>query len=88
MEPEGQSATLASKPDLIAVSNDEAVIIDVKTGREQPPWHVVQVMIYLYAVPRALAQYRDVRLAGEVVYPTRTVQVPRGSLHNQFIRDL
>ena len=83
----GQSATLAGKPNLIVVRGKDALIIDVKTGREQP-WHVVQVMIYMYAVPRALPQYRDVRLAGEVVYPTRTVKIPRGGLDIQFIQDL
>ncbi len=83
----GQSATLAGKPDLISVHGGDALIIDVKTGREQP-WQAVQVMIYMHAGPRALPQCRDVRLAGEVVYQNRAVKVPRGCLHNQFIRDL
>ena len=71
----------------MVVHGDDALIVDVKNGREQP-WHAVQVMIYMYAVPRALPQYRAVRLAGEVVYPTHTVQVPRGGLQSQFIQDL
>ena len=45
-------------------------------------------MIYQYAIPRALPQYRNVRMAGEVVYPTRTVKVPTGALPGQFIQDL
>ena len=84
---QGQSATLAGKPDLVIVRNKDALIIDVKTGRQQA-WHVVQVMIYMYALPRALPQYRDARLAGEIIYPTRRFQVPKGSVHNQFIHDL
>ena len=83
----GQSATLAGRPDLMVVRGDDALIIDVKAGREQR-WHVVQVMIYMYALPRALPQYRDARLAEEIVYPTRRVKVPRGSPHTGFIRDL
>ena len=67
-------------------SND-ALIIDVKAGREQPA-HFVQIMIYMYALPRALPQYQHAKLAGEVVYPTRTARVPMGSLHTQFIKDL
>ena len=59
----------------------------VKTGKEQP-WHAVQVMIYQYAIPRALPQYKGMRMAGEVVYPTRTVKVPTGALPGQFIEDL
>ena len=54
----GQSATLAGRPDLMVVHGDGALIVDVKTGRKQP-WHSVQVMIYMYALPRALSQYGD-----------------------------
>ena len=67
----GQSATLAGRPDLIVVRGNDALIIDVKAGREQPA-HVVQIMIYMYALPRALPQYQHGKLAGEIVYPTRT----------------
>ena len=66
---------------------DHARIIDVKHGREQP-WHAVQIMIYQYAIPRALPQYQIARLAGEVVYPTHTVRVPQGALPDQFIHNL
>ena len=83
----GQTATLAGRQDLITVWKDDALITDVKAGREQP-WHKVQIMIYMYALPRALPQYLDSGLRGEIVYPTRTVKVPRGSCHCQFIRDL
>ena len=78
----GQTATLAGKPDLIVVHGDDVLIVDVKTGRQQP-WHAVPVMIYMYALPRALPQYRDVRLADEVVNQDHTVRVPRGGLHTQ-----
>ena len=65
----GKAATLAGRPDLIVDRFDDALIIDVKTGREQA-WHVAQVMIYMYALPKTLPQYRNVRLAGEIAYPT------------------
>ena len=83
----GQTATLAGKPDLMVVRGNDALIIDVKTGKEQP-WHAVQVMIYQYAIPRALPQYQGMRMAGEVVYPSRTVKVPTDALPDQFIEDL
>ena len=69
------------------IDTGHALIVDVKTGREQP-WHAVQVMTYIYALPRALPQYRDANLAGEIVYPTHTVRVPRGCLNTQFTKDL
>ena len=48
---QGTSASLAGKPDIIAANDEEAVIIDVKTGQENPS-HTIQVMIYLYAAPK------------------------------------
>ncbi len=57
--PRGRYATLAGKPDLIAVKSADAVIIDAKTGRPSPH-HAVQVMIYQYTVPLALAQYQGI----------------------------
>ena len=45
-------------------------------------------MIYQYALPLALPQYRNVRVGGEVVYPTHTVRIPRGALLGQFIEEL
>ena len=32
----GKSATLAGRPDLVARRDDEAVIVDAKTGQENP----------------------------------------------------
>ena len=83
----GKSATLAGRPDLIVDRFDDALIIDVKTGREQA-WHAVQVMIYMYALPRALPQYRDIQLAGAVAYPTHTVEVPTIGRDGKFARNL
>ena len=60
----GRSATLAGKPDLITQRDGQAVIVDVKTGQDSPS-HVVQVMIYLYAIPRALEQYQNLKLRGQ-----------------------
>ena len=39
----GSSATLAGKPDLITQRDDDAVIVDVKTGHESAS-HVVQII--------------------------------------------
>ena len=61
---QGKSATLAGKPDLIARREDDVAIVDAKTGHESPS-HAVQLMIYLYAVPRALERYRNAKLRGK-----------------------
>ena len=75
----GRTATLAGQPDLIVDRGNDALIIDVKSGQEQP-WHTVQLMIYQYALPKASDHYSYAKLAGEVVYPNRTARVPRGAL--------
>ena len=63
----GRSATLAGKLDLITQRDSQAVIVDAKTGQDSPS-HVVQVMIYLYAIPRAMEQYQNLKLRGEATY--------------------
>ena len=83
----GKSATLAGRPVLVVVDDRDVTIIVVKTGREQS-WHRVQVMIYQYALPKALSQYRDVRIGGEVIYPSHTVRIAREARPGQFIEGL
>ena len=83
----GRSATLSGKPDLIAHREDDVVIVDAKTGHESPS-HAVQVMIYLYAVPRALERYKNAKLSGQVTYRDHTVRVPAESVDDRFVQNL
>ena len=77
---QGRIAVLAGQPDLIVQSSgDHLLVIDVKTGAERAS-HVAQVMVYMYALPRALVQYKGARIAGEIHYPNRIQRVPRGGL--------
>ena len=80
----GKFATLAGKPDLIAVKGRDAVIIDAKTGRPSPH-HAVQVLTYMYAVPRALPEYSGMELRGHIIYPEGQVQIPASGLDRPFI---
>ena len=83
----GRSATLAGKPDLITQRDGQAVIVDVKTGQDSTS-HVVQVMIYLYAIPRALERYRSLKLRGQATYLDHTVRIPAEAVDDQFIQNL
>ena len=80
----GTSATLGGKPDLIALSGDKGVIYDVKTGQPSASDHV-QVMTYMYAVPRALGQYRNMAFDGVVAYRDYEVTIPASAVNEQFI---
>ena len=84
---QGRSATLAGQPDLITQRDGQAVIVDVKTGQDSAS-HVVQVMIYLYAIPRALERYRTLKLRGQVTYDDHTVRIPAEAVDDQFIQNL
>ena len=83
----GRTATLAGRPDIIAHREDNGVIVDAKTGHESPS-HAVQVMIYLYAVPKALQRYRETKLNGQVTYRDHTVCVPAEAVDEKFIQNL
>ena len=83
----GRSATLVGKPDLITQRDGQAVIVDVKTGEDSPS-HVVQVMIYLYAIPRAQERYRTLKLRGQATYLDHTVRIPAETVDDQFIQNL
>ena len=80
----GKLATLAGKPDLIAIKGNDFVVIDAKTGRPSSH-HDVQVMIYQYAVPRALEEYRGMKFRGHVIYPDGNVQIPVSGIDRKFI---
>ena len=83
----GRNATLAGKPDLIAVKGGDAMIIDAKTGKPSPA-HPAQVRIYMYALPKALEQSRGVEFRGHVVYPHSQVGIPASAVDGKFVQNL
>ena len=83
----GKTATLGGKPDLIARKGDTGTIIDVKTGKPIPS-HGVQVMLYMYAVPRALGQYRGVVFDGKIAYGDHEVDIPAAAVDETFIQNV
>ena len=83
----GNAATLAGKPDLIAVRDKEAVVIDAKTGKPQPS-HSAQVMIYQYAVPKGLEMYRELEFRRQLAYTDHVVEIPPEAVDQGFVRSL
>ena len=45
-------------------------------------------MIYMYALPKALPEYKNSRIAGEIVYRDRADRVPQGGIDQGFVRNL
>ena len=83
----GNAAVIAGKPDLVAVKDSAAVIIDAKTGRPKAS-DAIQVALYMYALPRALARYRGFQFTGQVAYPDNDVEVPAGAVDQTFVQSL
>ena len=83
----GKSATLGGKPDLVAVRDGHGVVIDVKTGQPSPSHHA-QVMLYMYAVPKAMHQHQYTAFTGVVAYPDHLVEIPADAITPQFVEKL
>jgi len=83
----GNVATLGGKPDLITVSGNSGTIYDAKTGKPSPSHHI-QVMVYMYAVPRALGQYKGVTFDGRVVYVDQEIPIPAAAVSDTFVENL
>ena len=83
----GSSAVLAGKPDLVARRRDQITGIDAKTSRPSPT-HTALVLIYMYALPRALERYEGLRIAGQVAYPDHVVDIPADEVDGRFVENL
>ena len=80
----GKSAVLSGIPDLLAVRDDHAVVMDVKTGQPSPT-HAIQVMIYMYAVSKANIMSSGTSVSGKVLYQNNEVEVPVQAIDKEFI---
>ena len=83
----GTSAALGGKPDIIATHGGCGTIIDIKTGKSSPA-HTAQVMLYMYAVPKVLLQYKGMKLDGKVIYNDREVDIPAAAVNEVFVKNV
>jgi len=83
----GNSASLGGKPDLIATAGNKGLIIDTKTGKHSPSHHI-QVMVYMYAVPRVLHQFKGINFDGRVIYKDKTIEIPGSAIDKKFVENL
>ena len=83
----GSTAKLGGKPDLISLAAEGGTIHDVKTGKPNPS-HQVQVLIYMYAVPRAFQQYKGMQFDGRLIYPDHEEAIPYSAVDDGFIQNL
>jgi len=84
------TATLGGCPDIVAVDNSGALVVDCKTGQPRDS-DLVQVMIYMLALPHAGHPARPSAVRGLVQYRDRAVPVGPERLTPEFraaFRDL
>ena len=80
----GRCATIGGKPDLVAVRGNEGLIIDTKSGQPRDS-HIIQVMLYMYAISKVTNQHEGVTFTGRVTYPDHEVDVPATAVDEAFI---
>ena len=83
----GEAGTLGGQPDLVVRKGDTGTIIDAKTGKDSAS-HIVQVMLYMYAVPKAIGRHRGVVFGGQVAYSDHVVNVPAEAVDDWFVERL
>ncbi|MEC8891168.1 MAG: PD-(D/E)XK nuclease family protein [Chloroflexota bacterium] len=84
---QGRTSMLSGIPDLVAVGDETSIVIDLKTGQPLTS-HVIQVLIYMYALSRTRRELKGLSLEGRVVYPEHEIIVPLDSVDKQFISSL
>ena len=62
----------------------KGLIVDAKTGKPRAS-DIAQVMLYMYAVPRALSRCQDMTFHGKVVYRDHEVDIPARAVDDDFV---
>lgn len=81
----GKAGTLSGKPDVVAVKDMAGWVIDTKTGSPKASDRV-QVMIYMWVLPKTIPAFADVRFDGKVVYKTGYSIIAADEVDAVFIR--
>ena len=55
---------------------------------QQYPSHAAQVMLYMYAVPKALGRHIGTPFTGPVVYPGHSVEIPATAVDTGFVENM
>ena len=76
--------TLAGKPDLIALSENKATVYECKSTTQKDAYQI-QLMIYLYCLPRCFDQYKNIKLDGCLLYyPSTRIEIPQNMIDDRF----
>lgn len=83
----GVSGTLSGKPDVVAVKNRYGWITDTKTGSPKASDRI-QVMLYMWALPKTNPAFKGVIFDGKVVYRTGYNVITADEVDEDFIKQV
>ena len=75
--------TLSGTPDIVAVSGNTSTVYDVKAAQPNAA-HQIQVMLYMYCLPRSDPKYEGMTVDGCVIYAGSRVPIPASVIDEQF----
>ncbi len=83
----GKTGTLSGKADIVAVKGGEFWVIDTKTGSPKLSDRV-QVQIYMWALPKTIPAFKDVKFHGKVIYKSGYSIIPPEEVDTIFVKRL
>jgi len=81
----GKHGTLSGKPDVVAINNKAGLVVDTKTGSPKASDRI-QVMLYMWALPKTNPAFAGVRFDGMVVYKTGYSLITADEVDAVFIK--
>jgi len=80
-------ATLGGKADIVGVKDGDVIVIDCKTGNPKNS-DVIQVLIYMLALPATVAHCKGKTPRGRLQYKDSAVEIPKDGLDEEFKQQL
>ena len=79
-----ENGTISRKPDIVALRDDEAVIVDAKAAKPNPS-HEIQVMLYMIWLPLVNPKFQQAKLSREVYYgEDNVIDIPAATVGDRF----
>ena len=70
----GESCTIGGKPDIVAIQDDDYLVVDAKGGKARDSDHF-QVLIYMMILPLTHPRCRGKAIRGEIQYPGERINI-------------
>jgi len=82
----GQVAELRGRLDLVAIREDRNLIIEVKTGKPKEV-DKIQLMLYIWALPKTYSKFRGASFDGLIVYKTHQIEISALDVDEIFVKN-